>query len=332
MLAKGHREEFAGALEHYLGNTLHNHIRVDAFEGAPGLPNFIKRSYRLYESVIAGQRCVFLVAGANHATPSDIAKHVTLVRPAVDAIIVFVAPSLTVHDRSRLIARGIAFVVPGNQLYIPELAMDLREYFRAPRSRRVDRLSPAAQAVLFHHVLHLNEYATTPSTIAGRLHYSAMSIGRAFDELVAFGLAKAERHGQEKRLRFNADRRATLEAARPLLRNPARSVKHIRNGHIMPKLKWAGESALAELTDLSRPQRDTYAIAASDWKAIAESFDLREVDETESNFVVETWSYDPAGLSDARVVDPLSLYAQFWDHPDERVSLAAESLLKNLPW
>ena len=43
--------------------------------------------------------------------------------------------------------------------------------------------------------------------------------------------------------------------------------------------------------------------------------------------MVETWSYDPAGLSDGPVVDPLSLYMQFHDHQDERIAIEADKLL-----
>src|SRR5690606_13812044 len=100
--------------------------------------------------------------------PANIARHVALVRSAVDAIVVFAAPAASAYNRSRLIAHGVAFVVPGNQLYIPELAMDLREHFRSPRTRPTDALSPAAQAVLFHHILRLDETATTPTALARR--------------------------------------------------------------------------------------------------------------------------------------------------------------------
>ncbi len=180
------------ALTRYLEQTLHSPIQIRAFERSASLPAFLQRTYQLYESFIVGQRCVFLV-GENAATPSDIAKHVALVRSAVPAVIVFVAASLSTHNRARLIAQGTAFVVPGNQLYIPELAMDLREHFRAFKFRSTDSLSPVAQAVLFHHLLRLDARATTPSTIAEHLRYSAMSIGRAFDDLAAAGLARQER-------------------------------------------------------------------------------------------------------------------------------------------
>jgi DNA-binding MarR family transcriptional regulator len=324
---------FASKLERYLRSTLHDdRIRIYPFEPDKSLPLFLTRAYKFYETQIAGRRCVLPTTREHAETPGEIAKHIALVRSKIHAIIIFAAPFLSAYNRSRLISQGVAFVVPGNQLYIPELAMDLREHFRAPKPRTSEGLSPAAQAVLFHHLLRRDEYATTPSAIARRLHYSAMSIGRAFDDLVAIGLATTERHGTETHLKFSVNAGALLETARPYLRSPVRSVKHIRNGKAVSMLKLAGESALAELTDLSRPRINTYAIGANDWKVFGHTSNLLEVDEAEAERAVETWSYDPSGLSDTQVVDRLSLYAQFWNHPDERVSMAAEKLLENFPW
>jgi len=305
---------------------------VVGFRGALMLPSFLERTYKLYQAQIAGRQCIFIAARENVATPSDIAKHVGLVRSTVDAIVVFAAPSLSAHNRSRLLRHGVAFVVPGNQLYIPDLAMDLREHFRAPKLQDADGLSPAAQAVLFHHLLRPDEDASTPSLIAMRLHYSAMSIGRAFDDLVAIRLAETEKHGKERHIRFKAAGRQLLDAARDHLRSPVRAVKFVKGNLVGAPLKTAGESALAELTDLSRPRMDAYAVAASDWKTVARDRGLVETDRHDADYMVETWSYDPAGLSDIPTVDPLSLYAQFKDHSDERVASAAERLLEDLPW
>lgn len=335
MLEKGRaisEEPLAEALERYIGDTLHDRIRVRALEGAPSLPMFLGRAYRLYEARIAGRQCVFLATADNAPTPSDVAKHVALIRSAMDAIVVFVASSMSAHNRSRLIGQGVAFIVPGNQLYIPDLAMDLREHFRPPKLRDADGLTPAAQAVLFHHLLRPDEDASTPSLIAKWLHYSAMSIGRAFDDLVAVRLAETEKHGKERHIRFKAAGRQLLDAARDHLRSPVRALKFVKGNLVGAPLKTAGESALAELTDLSRPRMATYAIAASDWKTVARDRGLVETDRHDADYVVETWSYDPAGLSDLPTVDPLSLYAQFKDHSDERVAAAAEQLLEGLPW
>ena len=319
-------------LERYLEDTLHEPARVAAIDGAPSLPSFLSRKYSLLEGRIAGRRCIFLATADNAATPSDIAKHVALVRPAVDAIVIFVAPWLSTHNRSRLVERGVPFVVPGKQLYIPDLAMDLRERFRTPKPRRAAGLSPAAQAVLFHRLLRLDEIATTPSAIATQLRYSAMSIGRAFDDLVGAGLAQTERHGKERRIRFEAEGRRLFDASRDLLRNPVRTEKFLRDAHAAPPLKHAGESALAEFTSLSPPPLPAFAVAVADWKMVAQTYALVETDQEQAAQVIETWSYDPAALTATHAVDPLSLYAQFRDHHDERVSMAAERLLDGMPW
>lgn len=325
-------DEFALSLERYLCETLHNPVRLKALQGAARLPAFLERSYNFFDTHIVGRRCVILAAHDNIATPSEIAKHVLLVRASVDAVVVFSASFLTAHNRSRLISQGIAFVVPGNQLYIPELAMDLREHFRTAKPRQVEALSPAAQAVLFHYILRLDKKATTASTIAKHLRYSAMSIGRAFDDLAALQIAKTERRGKERHILFNSEGRKLLEATRKLLTSPVRTTRYITHLPNAANFKIAGESALAELTDLSKPQIKTYAVAASDWTSAAKMFGLIETDERETSIALETWSYDPSGLSNGMTVDPLSLYAQFSDHRDERIAMAAEKLLECIAW
>lgn len=320
------------ALERYLGATLHDPVRVNPLESGQNLPMFLERIYRLGEGRVAGRRCVFLVTADDVSTPAEVAKHVALVRSAVDAIVVYVAPSLSAHNRARLLKRGVPFVVPGRQLYIPDLAMDLRERFRTRPKRRADGLSPAAQAVLFHRLLRLDEAATTPTMIAASLRYSAMSIGRAFDRLADAGLAQTEKRGKERHIRFRAHGRQLFDAAHDALRSPVRAQRFVRADGGLGALMHAGESALAALTELSPPQLSTLAVASSDWKALAQHAGLVEIHPNGATHKIETWRYDPAGLSDARTVDPLSLHTQFREHRDERVCMAAERLLEGMAW
>lgn len=324
--------QFPEALERYLGELLHERIDVRPFEGTRSLPSFIGRIYTLYEARILGRHYIIVARLGDTGTPADIAKHIDIVGHATNGKVAFATMTISAHNRSRLIGQGVPFIVPGNQLYIPDLAIDLREHFRAPRHRQSNALSPAAQTVLFHHILHPNRNLTTPSLLAERLHYSAMSIGRAFDDLEAAGLAETVRHGKERRIHFKAEGRHLLEEATPLLRSPVRSLKFVRGDASGARLKLAGETALSHLTELASPRIDTFAVAASDWKAISQTANLAETDRDEANSIIETWSYDPAALSDTHMVDVLSLYAQFRGHRDERVAMAADRLLENLTW
>lgn len=325
-------ETVAGPLQRYLEDTLHEPVSVVALERAPSLPSFLSRMYSLHEGHIAERRCIFLATADNTTTPSAVAKHVALVRPLVDAIVVFVAPWLSAHNRSRLIRQRVPFVAPGKHLYIPDLAMDLRERFCSTEPRRATGLSPAAQAVLFHRLLRLDEAATTPSLIATQLRYSTMSIGRAFDDLVSAGLAQTERRGKERHIQFEAEGRQLFDASHDRLRSPVRAEKFIRDAGISPPFKLAGEGALAHLTELSPPPLKAFAVPASDWKVAVRTCGLVETERDRASYIVETWSYAPDALSAAPTVDPLSLYAQFHGHRDERVSMAADRLLDGVPW
>lgn len=276
-----------------------------------------------------------MVAKSQPETPGDIAKQVDLVRRATDRIAIYAPEAMTSRNRSRLIGQAIPFVVPGNQLYIPELALDLREHFRSIKSAKSETLTPAAQALLFYHILASGGHDLTPKSLAQQLGYSAMTISRAFDDLVSHDLAHTQKVGRERHIDFDLTKRDLLDRARSILQSPVRAVKYVAEHRGGLELQLAGESALAEYTDLSGPKVRVTAIAARDWPKMARTYEIEEIDEASaaySNLVVETWSYDPSVLSNERIVDPLSLYAQFHAHEDERVSMAAEQLLEQLPW
>ena len=322
----------ADQISSYVGATLHAPTTLEPLDAPKNLPIFIVKAYRFFEAVIANHACLLMLLNDETETPGDIAKHVRMVADTSEKTVIVGVSALSARDRSRLISQWVSFVVPGNQFYVPELGMDLREHYRATKTRPTDGLSPAAQAVLFHHILRRNENATMPSEYAHDLHYSPMSIGRAFDDLAAIGLAATEKHGRERHLKFRGDRRELLEGARTLLRSPVRSRKLVWGPYPRPIMKVGGETALAELTDLAPPKIEVFVLAATEWKGFSATHQYRETDFEQPDFAVETWGYDPSALTDKPTADPLSLYAQFWDHEDERVAMAAEQLLECVPW
>lgn len=330
---------FAGRLKTYLATTLHSDVRFEKWNGSGRLPAYLSRRYGYYAGTFGGLESLFAIdLSADEATPSDLGKHLASLARAFDGPIVYAADRLNATRRSRLVAARIPFVVPGNQLYLPQLAIDLREHFRNRPARSAELLSPIAQALLFYGILFRNEPKVdrsnrNPSRLATGLGYSAMSVGRAFDELAAAGLVTVEKRGRSKTIDFNPDGKAVIEQARPLLRNPVRSRKFIRSPLKILPMKIAGEAALSNLTGLSSPRLPTYAIHADDWTEVSSANDIINVgDLQEAGCVMELWYYDPGVLSEYATVDPLSLYAQFWDDPNERVAEAANQALEHVPW
>lgn len=326
--------EFANKLQAYLVATLHMPVRLDPWEGRGSLPVFLVARYRFYATAIADQPCLFMAApGTPEAAPTEIARHAAFVAGSFDGTVVYACKQMSSALRARLVSKGVPFAVPGNQLYIPQLATDLREHYRSPERGRGEFLSPVAQLVLFHYALRQPYDHATPSMLAGDLKYSAMSIGRAFDELAGRELATVEKLGREKVLTFTDSPRNLIERSKAALRSPVRGSHAVRFKHARPPMLLAGEAALAELTNLAAPALATFAIDADHRQQFFEEHAIEDFHYAyEAEAIIETWRYDPAVLSPGNTVDLLSLYARYRNDPDERVAQAADKLLERRVW
>jgi hypothetical protein len=330
-------DDLVGQLRNYLAHILHTELQLKPWDGAGRLPNFVARRYRFLTGSIVQQPCLFaLDLDPGDDTPAQIGKQIAGMEREFPGIVVYAADRLAASRRARFIATGISFAIPGNQLYVPALAIDLREIFRRSRNRGSERLSPAAQLTLFYCILFRKELqdddARTPSRMAEALDYTAMSIGRACDELAGFGLATVVSRGRRKVLSLDKAPRQLLAESRQVLRSPVQSTRFARADVRIPSMKIAGETALSHITSLSPPELPVYAVGGDEWKALSVG-DI-EVLETRdhADASIEVWHYRPELLSAYATVDPLSLYAQFWDHPNERVAQAAEDALEHVPW
>ena len=323
--------QYRERLERYLGAILQRDVPLHEWDRHKRLPVFLARLYRFFETRIGHTSLLFMAArqAGNH-TPAEIRKHVDLAKPEFDGVVVYSAERLTASSRARLIATGVAFAVPGNQLYVPELATDLREHFRGPRPERPDKLSPSAQLVLFFHLRrNARDQPRTPTELADLLPYSNMTVGRAFDELAAAGLAQVERRGRKKLLWFRAEGRLLVDTAKTFLIRPERRLDHVRWLQEPPELPLAGEHALARLSDVNPPATPpVFAVTPGQVRDFLDDGRAEKCEAAdESDGTLETWRYDPSVLARNRMVDPLSLFAKFWDDPDERLSMAVDRLM-----
>jgi len=299
------------------------------------LPQYLARHYELYEITVAGRRFlgIFLKDDADFR-PSAFAKHLRhllVVAQDTDSYCL-VARDLPSYVRQRLIERQIPFVVPGRQLYWPELglAVQARKIKGAPVP--VAAVSPATQAVLIWALMGKLTAPITPKSLAKKLGYSTMTLSRALDEIEANSLGQVGRKGRERLLDFPAGRPALWRAALPFMRNPVREVVRIRESLLPPtgRLK-AGETALASLSMLVPPQESVYALGRPAWKSLARQVDRIPV-EDEGTCCVQIWRYEPALFARAGRVDCFSLYRSLQDEPDERVQTALEEMMEHVAW
>jgi DNA-binding MarR family transcriptional regulator len=216
-------------------------------------------------------------------------------------------------------------------MFMPQLGIALTERFSRKAIRQLDTLTPAAQLTLFTLLTGADHQEATPSQLAKGLGYTAMSMGRAIDELAILGLVETKRQGREKRVNLAGQKLEIWENAQALLVSPVRSSHLVRWLCPPPRLNLGGLSALAAHSDLMDAGLQTFAIDGPHWAVFKSDGAVESVaTDYEAHAQLDVWHYSPARIEQEDHSFLLSIYAQFKDDPDERVSLAAQSLTEGL--
>lgn len=330
-------DRLVSATESYVGETMHAALKLRPWPEAQTLPPYLRNSYLIEEGDLRGRRSLWLFA-RDEPTPAAIEKHLSAIGERWPDAQVVVFDRLPSYVRRRLIEKGISFVVPGTQLYVPEHGLDFRSRARRSLERR-EALRPSAQSTLLYLLLNPAEPARgrSASGLAPLLGQSLMTASRAVAELESHGLIRVQNAGRSKEVSLRGEARELWQTAQALLRTPvakrftlADGAPAFADGYLL-----AGLTALSRRSMLAEPRARTYAVGRTRARALeavgAATARDWSVDEGEPP-TVEVWSYDPVPLSDGCVVDPLSLSLSLRDDPDDRVQSALGSLLESLPW
>lgn len=327
----------ATAVVHYLKEVLGiESPGVKPWVRANELPYFLRDIFQFSELELLGQPVVLAIARAEvKQSLSEVKVWLGKVMTLAGHPAVYVTDALASYERRRLIVQKVPFIVPGNQLYLPDLGLDLREYFRQRAPATEAALSPSAQAMLITALLRQPwQPDWQPSRIATQLGYTPMTQSRAVKELTAAGLATAHTVGRSCWLRMELPPDQVWERAKPALRTPVRRTFWVAaNGFVAHRpSRLAGLSALSRYTMLAEPKWPVFALTAADWKAATDA-GVRELPEPEAGAQEwQLWSYSPALLPDANMVDPLSLTLSLQENADDRIQLALDQLKGQLPW
>lgn len=327
------------AVRRYLVDVLGVNPQLRPWAGIGKLPYFLHDAFNVLELEMLGRH--ILLAINRHAAKPPLAtlrEQIGKLENLSGYPVAYVAGTLASYERKRLIEQKIPFIVPGNQLYLPDMAIDLREYFRQrPRSRQSDTaLSPSTQALLISALLRQPwQPVWKPAEVVAELGYTPMTLSRAVGELVDAGLAKLYTEGKARWLDMERSAAEIWDQARSLMRSPVKRrlwVSHTSNLDNVPHYL-AGLSALARYSTLSEPKFPVYALSQASWKAAVE-IGLKEVPEhMPDSCEWQLWHYDPALIRKSiKTVDVLSLTLSLQDDADERVQIALGDLKEHFPW
>lgn len=320
--------------EGYIEETLGISVRLNEWPGKRKLPLYLRQEFDFAQSEILGRPVLIAAAIAPEHSAVAVRRQFEVLQPKFDGELVYLRPQIDAYQRKRLIEQRVSFIVPGNQLYLPTFAIDLRDYFRKAKTAK-DELSPLAQATYLYAIYHGDLLPLPLHRASELLACSKMSMSRTFSELEALELADVRKEGRSRDLRLKGPPFESWELARHCLRTPVR--KRIRVFHDFPipkRSRVAGQPALAMETGITKGQDRIIAIGPTVEKAVRAELARFTVpsDELERSIVIELWRYDPCLLSQSTSVDRLSLYLSFDAADDERIEAALEDLLKGMPW
>ncbi|MEA3357406.1 MAG: hypothetical protein U9Q67_03135, partial [Patescibacteria group bacterium] len=219
-------------IQEYLNNVVGLDIQLDLLgkNDLQDLPLYIRDSYMIYRTMLFDKFLLLLEPKEKEGIRiSLISANVDVVRSRMGYPVVVLLNTCTALQRRRLIDKRINFIVPGTQLFLPELLMDLGEVYKSPsRSGKGQLLRPSAQFLLIFHLIHsvsrydLAEYNF--KSVAAMTGYSPMAITLAAENLEKLGLIVII-GTKDKTMSFRYDKKELWEKvlASGLVRNPVRS-------------------------------------------------------------------------------------------------------------
>ena len=291
------------------------------------LPLFITATFDVQETSIYKQRICLLIAKNSDIiqSPDRLFKQMVFVNQKVGFPVVFVFGKVVSYNIKRMIRKGINFIIPDKQLFIPALVMNLNKMPKTLPQNAV-KFTPLAQFLLLYHLQkeRLNNFTAKQLTDKFRQPYR--SISRAVNNLADFGLCHLT-GGKEKHLQFTAKGKQLWEQAQGFFQNPVDRTLFTDQTLVDKQACVSNINALSHLTMINDERKRYYAITKTDVNKIAVETNNYAGDNT-----IELWRYNPYPLSDDGFVDKLSLYLLLKDDTDERVQTELDKMINRIQW
>lgn len=333
-------------IQQYIEETLGIPLFMDPLskQETGDLPMYMHELYRLYKAELF--HLDFILAEPKQQDEFSILqmdRHFEFLGQKRNKKVILVLPKLESYLRKRLIEKGINFIVPGKQLFLPDLFIDLRESYSRPPKKKQETLLPSTQFLVIYHILSKNKNdwqleGKAFKEVATKLGYTAMAISKIAEELKYHEIIQVVGE-KEKSIRFRLERSELWHdlERRNLWTSPVSKRIYTDVKPEQPFLLYSNAYALPEYTDMNPVMQKYYAIEKKDFSGLQKNNLLVNENPYEGNYCLEVWKYNPMPLAallfnDLSVVDPLSLYLSLRENHDERIEMAKEQIIEKYIW
>jgi hypothetical protein len=292
------------------------------------LPLYL-RANNIKTGVIFDRQIIFITAGKEvNFTTSQYRKQTDIIENAFGKPVVNVFENIEAYNRKRLIQKKVAFILPGKQMYLPFMFVDLKE-IKQTHYKKAEKLFPAAQCLLFYYLLGKDITGINFKTLAEKLNYGRMTITRAANALAELGLCKIA-GGKDKYLIFEKGKLELWNEVQPFLISPVHNIAFADTLKNSEHIFKTGISALSYYTNIADDGKTSFAISKDTFEVLRKEKIIRSEGGEEENITLQIWKYNPGILTPNSYVDPLSLYLTFKDTNEERIEGELNNLLAKL--
>jgi hypothetical protein len=302
------------------------------------LPMYITETFKLYNINLFNKELVFAqLTNDEGMSILQIEKQLQQIQKQLNKTVVVVLDTIKSYNRKRLIEKKINFIVPGKQMFLPDLLIDLRESY--PRDNAIkEKLLPSAQMLIIYQLLSsdlvwkIQEHSF--KAIAQKFDYTPMAITKAIENIKSHRIIDVIGE-KEKFIRFRYDKKALWEKIKNenLFVTPVIKTVFVDEKPRGLTLLKSNANALSTFSDLNPSNQVFYAIEKDDFYRLKKNNELVNPNPIEGKYALEIWKYKPVNfVRDMTVVDPLSLFLSMQNNNDERIDMALDQMLKRYIW
>lgn len=267
--------------------------------------------------------CLLYYLDSSECTPNQLYKQMLLIKNKLSMPVIYIFEKVASYNIQRLIAQRVNFIIPGKQLFIPELLIDLKKQKNIIDQTEI-QIPPIAQCILLYHLEKSSLDNLTAKDLSQLFQVSYASINRAVRWLTNNNIISLTVTKEKKQI-FPLNGKDLWNKIESHLTSPVE--RKVYTDKFIDSVCVSGINALSAYSMLNEEPHKCYAISKEDFKELT-----IQTNKEYGDNCIEIWRYNPQILAENGIVDKLSLYLSLKDIKDERVQIELENMINEVKW
>lgn len=323
----------------YPGNT-EGELRHLGGDMLKGLPVWIKESIQLYDFPLEGLGApLYLAVPKENITLEHLTRIYRQLAEKLDAHIIVIADHMPPKHRPLLVKYRIPFIYKDESIFVPELGLKfgkLKKFepkLKFDLENKKETLTPFALKIvaglLTNKIPQEFTHKFLHQKLSEQTKLSSSKLNPTLNELAANGFLLIHGSGPTKTYTKNENQKiwetALTTSFAPFFREV--QTNYIPNDRSAYSI--AGETALAQYSNLASPKQTTIAMTAGEFRNVYQGKrkDTIPFGDFDKPSVVQIWKEDPHLFSSDGVMNPIEVFFSMQNHPDDRVQIALDEML-----